>query len=112
MLELVLEEAMRSPALGSVVWLGLMLLRVRDPRVHMTAWTVVLVGSLSMPLTMHWVMLTLPSAAPAARLAEIIGVLPGSPSEAAPAAELFSPATGASAPAPASATDAPASAPN
>jgi len=37
MLALVLEAALRSLALGSVVWLGLMLLRVRDPRVHMTA---------------------------------------------------------------------------
>ena len=97
MLALVLEAALRSLALGSVVWLGLMLLRVRDPRVHMTAWTVVLVASLSMPLIMHWVILTLPSAVPPWRLAEIIGVPLGSSLEAVPTAGEFSQVSGATA---------------
>jgi len=102
MLALLLEAALRSLALGGVVWLGLKLLRVRDLRAQMTAWTVVLVASLSMPLIMDWVMLTLPSAAPPprlveiirvpSRLAEIIGVPPSLPSEATANAEGFSPA--------------------
>jgi hypothetical protein len=95
MLALVLEAALRSLALGSVVWLGLTLLRVHDPRVHMTAWTVVLVASLSMPLMMHWVILTLPSAVPPWRLAEIIGVPLGSSLEAVPTAGEFSQVSGA-----------------
>jgi len=64
MLALLLEAALRSLALGGVVWLGLRLLRVRDPRVHMTAWTVVLVASLSMPLLMRGLTVTIPAAAP------------------------------------------------
>jgi hypothetical protein len=85
MLALLLEAALRSLALGGIVWLGLKLLRVHDPRVHMTAWTVVLVASLSMPVVMHRVVLTLPSTAPPLRLVEIIG-MPPLP-EAVPAAE-------------------------
>jgi hypothetical protein len=77
MLALFLEAALRSLALGGIVWLGLKLLRVRDPRAHMTAWTVVLVASLAMPLIMHWAKLTLPSDSPPSRLAEIIWVSPG-----------------------------------
>ena len=42
MLDLLLESALRSLALGVAVWLGLALLRVRNPRTQMTAWTVVL----------------------------------------------------------------------
>ena len=36
------EAALRSFALGGVVWIGLILFRVRNPHVHMTAWVVVL----------------------------------------------------------------------
>jgi len=50
MVELLVESALRSLALGGVVWLGLRLLRVRNPHAHMTAWTVVLIASLAMPL--------------------------------------------------------------
>jgi hypothetical protein len=82
MLALLLEAALRSLALGGIVWLGLKLLRVRDPRVHMTAWMVVLVASLSMLLIMRWVTLTLPSAAPPLPLAEIIWAHPDQPLEA------------------------------
>jgi hypothetical protein len=73
MLALLVEAALRSLALGGAVWLALTLLRVRDPRVQMMAWTVVLVASLSMPLIMHRLTLTLPSAAPTLPL-EIVGL--------------------------------------
>jgi hypothetical protein len=32
------------------VWIGLNLLRVRNPHLHMTTWIVVLAASLAMPL--------------------------------------------------------------
>src|SRR5437667_6411198 len=54
MLAILAEAALRSFMLGSVVWLGLRLLRVRNPHVHMTSWIMVLVASLAMPLLMHW----------------------------------------------------------
>ena len=53
MLDLLLESALRSLALGVAVGLGLALLRVRNPRTQMTAWTVVLFASLAMPALMH-----------------------------------------------------------
>ncbi|MBR1088372.1 antirepressor regulating drug resistance protein [Bradyrhizobium manausense] len=53
------EAALRSFALGGVVWIGLYLFRVRNPHVHMTAWLVVLAASLAMPFVMHWPTLTL-----------------------------------------------------
>ena len=53
------EAALRSFALGGVVWIGLILFRVRNPHVHMTAWVVVLLASLAMPFVMHWPTLTL-----------------------------------------------------
>src|SRR5256885_17047989 len=84
MLALLLEAALRSLALGGLVWLGLTLMRVRDPRVHMTAWTVVLIASLSMPLIMRWIMLPLPSVEPRLHLPEISWVHPGPAPEAAP----------------------------
>jgi BlaR1 peptidase M56 len=54
MLAILAESALRCLVLGSVVWIGLNLLRVRNPHVHMTSWVMVLVASLSMPLLMHW----------------------------------------------------------
>ncbi|SHH08196.1 M56 family metallopeptidase [Bradyrhizobium erythrophlei] len=53
-LAILADSALRSLILGSVVWIGLNLLRVRNPHVHMTSWVMVLVASLSMPLRMHW----------------------------------------------------------
>jgi hypothetical protein len=70
MLHLLLESALRSLALGVAVWLGLVLLRVRNPRAHMTAWTVVLVASLAMPVLMHRLTVTIPAAAPPLRMVE------------------------------------------
>jgi len=46
MLAILAESALRSLILGSVVWAGLHLLRVRNPHVHMTSWVVVLAASL------------------------------------------------------------------
>src|SRR5262249_8503262 len=71
MLALLLESALRSLLLGGAVWLGLKLLRVKNPHAHMTAWTLVLVASLAMPALMRLVTVTIP-AVPAAPLAEII----------------------------------------
>jgi bla regulator protein blaR1 len=85
MLALLLEAALRSLALGGVVWLGLKLLRVRDPRAHMTSWTVVLAASLAMPLIMHWGTLTLPYSAPSSPLSKIVWATAPSPLEAMPA---------------------------
>jgi hypothetical protein len=70
MLELLLESGLRSLVLGIAVWLGLALLRVRNPRAHMTAWTVVLVASLAMPVLMHRLTVTIPTAAPRLRVVE------------------------------------------
>jgi BlaR1 peptidase M56 len=60
MLAVLAESALRSLVLGGVVWVGLNLLRVRNPHVHMTSWILVLVASLSMPLLMHWTTVTVP----------------------------------------------------
>jgi hypothetical protein len=70
MLDLLLESALRSMALGVAVWLGLALLRVRNPRTQMTAWTVVLVASLAMPVVMDRLTVTIPAAAPSLRVVE------------------------------------------
>jgi len=59
MLAILAESALRSLIMGSVVWVGLNLLRVRNPHVHMTSWVIVLVASLSMPLLMHWTTVTI-----------------------------------------------------
>jgi beta-lactamase regulating signal transducer with metallopeptidase domain len=69
MLAILAESALRSVLLGSVVWIGLNLLRVRNPHVHMTCWVMVLVASLSMPLLMRWTTVSvtldaLPASAP------------------------------------------------
>jgi len=54
MLAILAESALRALLLGGVVWIGLNLMRVRNPHVHMTCWAMVLVASLSMPLLMRW----------------------------------------------------------
>jgi hypothetical protein len=59
MLAVLAESALRSLLIGSIVWIGLNLLRVRNPHVHMTSWAMVLVASLSMPLLMHWTRMTI-----------------------------------------------------
>jgi hypothetical protein len=82
MLALLLESALRLLALGGVVWLGLRLLRVRNPHVEMTAWTVVLLASLSMPLLMRCVTVTIPAAPPPSELAQIVSASLSFPVEA------------------------------
>ncbi len=57
-LTILAESALRSLLLGGVVWIGLNLLRVRNPHVQMTSWIVVLAASLAMPLLMRWTILT------------------------------------------------------
>src|SRR5215470_1316509 len=88
MMALLVESALRSLALGGAVWLGLALLRVRNPHAHMTAWTVVLVASLSMPILMHRLTLTIPAATPPLRMIESIQSLSSPLSEATPSPEL------------------------
>jgi beta-lactamase regulating signal transducer with metallopeptidase domain len=61
MLVQLLEAALRSFALGGAVWLSLRFLRVQNPQVRMTAWTVVLTVSLSMPVLMHWATVPIPT---------------------------------------------------
>jgi beta-lactamase regulating signal transducer with metallopeptidase domain len=53
-LTILADSALRSLILGSVVWIGLNLLRVKNPHVQMTSWVTVLLASLAMPLLMHW----------------------------------------------------------
>ena len=59
MLAILAESALRSLVLGSAVWVGLNLVRVRNPHLHMTSWVMVLVASLSMPFLMHWTTVTI-----------------------------------------------------
>src|SRR5436309_8462001 len=82
MLAVLVESALRSLALGGLVWLGLTLLRVRNPHAQMTAWIVVLAASLAMPLLMHRVTLTIPADPPPSPVIEAISVLSSPLSEA------------------------------
>jgi hypothetical protein len=59
MLAIVAESALRSLVLGGAVWVGLTLLRVRNPHVQMTCWIMVLAASLAMPLLTHWLTVTI-----------------------------------------------------
>ena len=70
MLTVLAEAALRAFVLGGAVWLGLYLFRVRNPNAHMTAWTLVLLASLLMPLLMHWTTVTVTVQAPPALPAE------------------------------------------
>jgi BlaR1 peptidase M56 len=82
MLALLLESALRLLALGGIVWLVLKILRVRNPQVQMTAWTVVLLASLSMPALMRSVAVTIPGVPPPAQLARLVAAAPHLPSDA------------------------------
>ncbi|MBV9562415.1 MAG: M56 family metallopeptidase [Bradyrhizobium sp.] len=81
------EAALRSLALGGTVWLALSLLRIERPQTRMSAWTVVLIGSLAMPITMHWMTVSMPIRAPASSEAAIAPVTSAAP---APATQLLS----------------------
>jgi hypothetical protein len=69
MLELLADAALRSIVLGGGAWLGLM--RVRNPQVRMTAWSVVLIVSMAMPVLTPWMRVTIPADEPSARLVKI-----------------------------------------
>jgi hypothetical protein len=60
MLAFLAEAALRSMALGIVAWLALKLMRLRHPHLQMTVWTAVLVISVTMPILMPWMKLTIP----------------------------------------------------
>jgi hypothetical protein len=81
MLVQLLEAALRSFALGGVVCLSLRFLRVHNPQARMTAWTLVLMASLSMPVVMHWATVTIPAYSPPPDVA----VAPVSPPSTTPA---------------------------
>ena len=96
MLSLLLEAALRSLLLGAIVWFGLKLLRIRDPRAQMTAWIVVLLASLSMPVLMRCMVVSLPTAAPPLRIVQMIEDTPVAllPPTEAPAAAVEASASG------------------
>jgi len=62
MLPIILEAAIRSAVLVVVIWLGLRLLRVRNPNVLMAVWQMTLAASLLMPFLVSWPAITLPAA--------------------------------------------------
>jgi hypothetical protein len=72
MLEIIAESALRSIALGCAAWLGMTLMRLRNPHLQMTVWTVVLVVSMAMPLLMPWMRVTIPADQMPVRLLPIV----------------------------------------
>ena len=94
MLALLLELALRLLALAGVAWLALKLLRVRNPHVQMTVWTVVLLASLSMPVLMRWATVTIPVGSPPSQLAKIASVSLGLHLEAIRSLEAIDSAAG------------------
>jgi TonB family protein len=49
MIALILEAALRSLALAAVVWLAMAAVRPRNPHLHKTVWTTVVLASIAMP---------------------------------------------------------------
>jgi bla regulator protein blaR1 len=60
MLTLLVEGALGSMLLGSTAWLGLKLLRIKDPRAEMTVWKIVLIAAVVMPFLVPWTRATMP----------------------------------------------------
>ncbi|WP_158818776.1 M56 family metallopeptidase, partial [Methylocapsa sp. S129] len=60
MVEALLEAALRTLVLTIVVWFGLRTPPLRNPRVQLAAWTIVLIVSLSMPIASRIVAAILP----------------------------------------------------
>jgi TonB family protein len=54
MIALLIEAALRSLALGVVVWVGLVALRPRNPHLQKTVWLTVLLASIAMPFVLQW----------------------------------------------------------
>jgi beta-lactamase regulating signal transducer with metallopeptidase domain len=71
MLGLLADAALRSIVLGGAAWLSLTMSRVRNPQVCMTAWSVVLIVSMAMPVLTPWMRVTIPSDEASARLVKI-----------------------------------------
>jgi GWxTD domain-containing protein len=67
MLAILIESAVRSLAVGVVIWAALRLLRVRAPQTRSLAWTAVLLTALTMPLLMP-LMAAIVSSAPEAAM--------------------------------------------
>jgi hypothetical protein len=62
MIETLIDSALRSIALASIVWVGLRVLRTRSSHLQLMAWTFVLVASLLMPVTTQLVAVVVPPA--------------------------------------------------
>jgi hypothetical protein len=71
MLGLLADTALRSIVLGGAAWLGLALMRVRNPHVRMTAWSAVLIVSMAMPVLTPWMRVTIPADEASAQLVKI-----------------------------------------
>jgi beta-lactamase regulating signal transducer with metallopeptidase domain len=102
MLVQLLEAACRSFALGGAVWLSLWLLRVQNPQVRMTAWTMVLTVSLSMPVLMHWTTVAIPTLSPPSdtlivAASPAVAERPAAPQTGLPTEEVSSPSAAESA---------------
>jgi len=54
MITVIVEAALRSLALAALVWLGVTVLRIRNPHIEKSIWTTVLLGALAMPALMRW----------------------------------------------------------
>jgi beta-lactamase regulating signal transducer with metallopeptidase domain len=89
MLGLLSDAALRSIVLGGAAWLSLTLLRVRNPQLCMTAWSVVLIVSMAMPALTPWMRVTIPwDEAASTRLVKITWTnVPGTVLEASTPAE-------------------------
>src|SRR4051812_44542852 len=53
MIALIFEAALRSLALGVVVWLAMLILKPRNPHLQKTLWIAVLMASLAMPFMLN-----------------------------------------------------------
>jgi beta-lactamase regulating signal transducer with metallopeptidase domain len=53
MITVIVEAALRSLALAALVWLGVKVLRIRNPHIEKSIWTTVLLGALAMPALMQ-----------------------------------------------------------
>jgi beta-lactamase regulating signal transducer with metallopeptidase domain len=57
MITVIVEAALRSLALATLAWLGVTVLRIRNPHIQKSVWTTVLLGALAMPALMQWTLL-------------------------------------------------------
>jgi beta-lactamase regulating signal transducer with metallopeptidase domain len=68
MLEALFEAALRSFVLTALVWAILKALRLRNPQIQLTAWTIVLIASLAMPIASKLAAEVMPAAPTPQRL--------------------------------------------